>query len=159
MPAMVKNVLDRFFILLEPGQVTNAEGRTGHPTRFGRSPQTVLISSCGFPEIDNFDLLRTHFRKICHGFGWNWAVEILVSAAGAANVPKLFDRKYELIMSAGADLRTGAIHEQTTRAIAAPAIAAEDYRRMATAAFSGLLGQARATAIGIKAAWKEMRRD
>jgi hypothetical protein len=159
MPATVKNVLDRFFILLEPGQIAGAGGKTEHPKRFGRSPRTVLISSCGFPEIGNFNLLRAHFRAICHGFGWSRAGEILVSAAGAANVPKLLDRKYEQIRTAGAELLTGAIREETMQAIAAPAIAAEDYRRMATAAFSGWLGQAHAAAIGMKAAWKEMRQD
>ena len=158
MPAPVKNVLDRFFILLEPGQAAGANGKTEHPKRFGRSPRTVLISSCGFPEIENFDLLRAHFRALCHGFGWTWAGEILVSAAGAANVPKLFDRKYEQIRSAGAELLAGGIREETTRAIAAPVISAEDYRRMTNAAFSGRLGFARAAAIGMKAAWKEMRR-
>ena len=159
MPAPVKNVLDRFFILLEPAQVADANGKTGHPKRFGRSPRTVLISSCGFPEIENFDLLRAHFHAICHGFGWTWAGEILLSGSGAANVPKLLDGKYEQIRSAGAELLAGAVREETTRAIAAPVIAAEDYRKMATAAFSGWLGRAQAAAIGMKAAWKERRRE
>ena len=159
MPAPVKNVLDRFFVLLEPGQAAGANGKTEHPKRFGRSPRTVLISSCGFPEIENFDLLRTYFRTVCHGFGWTWAGEILVSEAGAANVPKLLDRKYEQIRSAGAELLTGAIREETTQAIAAPAMAAEDYRKMASAAFSGFLGRAQAAAIGMKAVWKELRRE
>jgi putative NADPH-quinone reductase len=159
MPAPVKNVLDRFFILLEPGQTAGANGKTEHPKRFGRSPRTVLISSCGFPEAGNFDLLRAHFRTICQGFGWTHAGEILVSAAGAARVPKLFDRKYGQIRGAGAELLAGSIREETTRSIAEPVISAEEYRKMANAAFAGGLGFARAAAIGIKAAWKERCRD
>ena len=44
-------------------------------------------------------------------------------------------------------------------AFAAPAIAADECRKMANAAFSGFFGRAQAAAIGLKAAWKEMRRD
>ncbi len=62
-PATVKNIIDRFFILLEPAQVKSSRGYTEHPKRFDSHPKTVLISSCGFPEIENFDLLRNIFAK------------------------------------------------------------------------------------------------
>jgi len=48
LPATVKNVIDRFFIILEPSQVQSSTGQTEHPKRFGRHPKAVLISSCGF---------------------------------------------------------------------------------------------------------------
>ena len=151
-PATVKNVIDRFFVILEPAQVQSPGGGTEHPKRFGRYPKAVLISSCGFPEILNFDILRQHFRLICEHMGWVWSGEILISAAGVANAPKLFDRKYELIKEAGAQLVRESILRETTEAIASPVISTDDYRRMATASFEGgVLGKVRSAAIAIKA--------
>jgi NAD(P)H-dependent FMN reductase len=152
LPATVKNVIDRFFITLEPAQVESADGLTEHPKRFGRHPRAALISSCGFPEIENFDLLRQHFRIICAHMDWIWAGEILISAAGAANIPRLFDDKYELIRSAGAELVNGAIPEETTAAIGRAVIAADDYRRISTLSFEGgVLANAKVAALAMRA--------
>ena len=137
MPATVKNVLDRFFITLEPAQQPGPDGLTGHPKRFARQRRAVLISSCGFPEVENFDLLRKHFHLICQHMDWQWSGEVLISASGAANVPGLFDAKYELIKKAGAELLEGCISSETSRAIAEPMMPAEDYRQLATAHFDG----------------------
>jgi hypothetical protein len=83
--------------------------------------------------------------------GWPHAGEILVPAAGAANAPKLFDRKLDLIRHAGAELVKGGVTPETTAAIAQPVMPAEDYRAMCTANFSGILGKAKAAAIAMKA--------
>lgn len=152
LPATVKNVIDRFFVILEPSQVMSLRGETEHPKRFGRHPKTVLISSCGFPEMSNFDLLRQHFRKVCEHMDWDMAGELLVSAAGAANVPRLFDDKLEAIRKAGAEILTGEISKETADAVAAPVISDEDYRTMATLSFEGgLIAKAKMIRIGMKA--------
>ncbi len=151
-PATVKNVLDRFFVILEPAQVESPRGGTEHPKRFNRHPKTVLISSCGFPEMENFNMLRQYFRKICSEFGWIWSGEILISASGIANAPKLFDKKYEFIKKAGAELIEGCINKETMDGIAAPVMSAEDYRKMATASFSGgILSKIKTVSIALKA--------
>jgi putative NADPH-quinone reductase len=151
LPATVKNLLDRFFIILEPTQVRSERGGTEHPKRFDRHPKTVLISSCGFPEMDNFDLLRPYFRKVCSEFAWTWAGEVLISASGIANAPRLFDRKYELIKKAGAELLAGSISAATSDAISRMVMPAEDYRQMATASFDGgMLGKMKSVAIAMK---------
>ena len=160
MPATVKNVLDRFFILLEPEQVAGRDGLTEHPKRLGRVPKTVLISSCGFPEIENFDLLRRHFHLVCQHMDWDWAGEVLISAAGAANAPQLFDKKYELIKRAGTELLTDDISSETTEAIGAAVISAEDYRQMATAYFAGgISGKLKQISLGIKAIRELKKKD
>jgi NAD(P)H-dependent FMN reductase len=151
-PATVKNVLDRCFIVLEPAQVPTASGATTHPKRFGRHPKTVLISSCGFPEIENFDVLRRHFRTICEHTEWQHSGELLISAAGLANAPKLFDAKYELLRQAGAELVKGAVSASTAAAIAAPVMKPEYYRQITTLSFEGgLLNQAKIAGIAMKA--------
>ena len=154
-PATVKNVIDRFFVVLEPAQVESPRGGTEHPKRFGRHPKAVLVSSCGFPEIGNFEILRKHFHLISEHMGWKWSGEILISAAGAANAPKLFDRKYGLIREAGTELIKGDISRETTEAIATPVMSSEDYRQMATLSFeSGMIAKARMASIAIKAMMK-----
>ena len=151
-PATVKNVIDRLFITLKPAQVKSSSGGTEHPKRFDRRPKAVLIASCGFPEMENFDILRQHFLKICDGSGWIWSGEILVSAAGIANAPRLFGKKYELIKKAGAELIAGPISKETTDKISAPVISAEDYRQMITAHFAGgIMGKMKKVSIAIKA--------
>jgi len=151
-PATVKNVIDRFFILVESAQVLVAEGRTEHPKRFGRHPKSVLISSCGFPEIENFELLRSHFWRICQHMDWQHAGELLISAAGLAGAPKLFDEKYKLLRQAGAELVKGAVSTGTAAAVATPVMKPEYYRQIATLSFEGgLLNQARIAGIAMKA--------
>jgi NAD(P)H-dependent FMN reductase len=151
-PATVKNILDRLFVLLKPEQVASPRGGTEHPKRFDRRPKAALISSCGFPEIENFDLLRPYFRKVCDEFGWRWSGEILISAAGIANAPRLFDHKYELIRKAGAELFADQIRRETTDGIAEPVMSAEDYRAMATASFrGGIAGRMKTVSIAMKA--------
>lgn len=151
-PATVKNVIDRFFVLLEPAQVESPHGGTQHPKLLGRHPKTVLISSCGFPEIENFDLLRKHFRIICEHMDWKWSGELLISAAGAAHAPKLFDEKYKLIRTAGAELIDGEISQKTTETISAPVMRPDDYRQMTTLSFEGgLIAKAKMASIAIKA--------
>ena len=156
-PATVKNMIDRFFVVLEPAQLESASGQTKHPTRFDRHPKTVLISSCGFPEIDNFDLLRRHFKIICEHMDLTWAGEILIPASGIARAPKLFDRKYDLLRAAGTELiRSSSISPATTATIAAPVMAAEDYRRLATLSFEGTLtAKAKMAMIAVKALRKQ----
>ncbi len=136
-PATVKNVIDRFFIMLEPTQYESERGTTDHPKRYDRHPKAVMISSCGFPEMENFDLVRQHFQKICAASEWPWGGEILISAAGMANAPNLFDEKYELIKKAGSLLIDGVIDKELSAKIAAPVVDAKEYRAMVSAFFSG----------------------
>ncbi len=151
-PATVKNVIDRFVVSLEPAQIKKPGGGTEHPKRFDCHPKTVLISSCGFAEVENFDILRMHFKKICDAMHWPWSGEILIPAAGINHAPKLFDKKYELIRHAGAQLTSGAISNDLTNEIANPVMSADDYRTMATASCKGgLTGGIKTVSIAMKA--------
>jgi hypothetical protein len=152
LPATVKNIIDRLFVVLEPAQYKSLRGGTEHPKRYGRHPKAVLISSCGFPEMENFDLLRQHFRKICTELEWKWAGELLVPGAGTGNAPRLFDRKYGLIRQAGEELSKGEIGAPSTESIASSVMPHEDYRKMCTARFRGdMLGRVMCVLIALKA--------
>lgn len=64
-PGPMKNLLDRMIPLAK----ASIEFRDGH-CRYGLREGTaggkvVLVSNCGFWEMDNFDLLLAHMRSIC----------------------------------------------------------------------------------------------
>ena len=151
-PATVKNVIDRFFINMESSQISMDSGITNHPQRHTPVAKGVLVSSCGFPDMENFELMSQHFKKFMMHIGLIWAGEILVPAAGAANVPHLFDENMAAIRKAGAELSDGVISSETMQNISRSPISKSDYRDMVNAAFKGgLTGKAKAAVIGIKA--------
>lgn len=151
-PATVKNVIDRFFVNLEPSQFVMDDGITNHPHRFSPNAKGVLVSSCGFPDLENFSLMSQHFKKwMIHG-GLTWGGEILIPATGAVNVPRLFDDNLKAVREAGSELVSGVVFQDTMDRISDAPMSREDYRDMVNASFrGGLSGRAKATAIGIKA--------
>ncbi len=158
-PATVKNVIDRLFILLDSPMIIGNCGTTSHPIRFDRRPKAVLISSCGFPEIEHFDLVRRHFKRICDEAGWPLSGEILISGAGSQNVPGLFDKKYEFIKKAGSALMQGGISKDIQDEISKPVMSDNDYRAMCTAALKGgIMGKIKSAVIGTKAIIKNKKK-
>ena len=151
-PATVKNVIDRFFVNLDSSQILMDNGITNHPSRYVPKAKGVLVSTCGFPDMENFTLMSEHFKKILMHFGLTWAGEVLIPSAGAANVPHLLDGNIEAVRKAGAELVNGIISAETMRTISDVPISKNDYREMTNASFKGgLTGKAKTIAIGIKA--------
>ncbi len=151
-PATVKNVIDRFFVNLEPYQILMDNGLTNHPQRHAPKAKGVLVSTCGFPDMENFTLMSQHFKKIMMHMGLTWAGEILIPSAGAANVPHLLDVNLEAVRKAGAELMSGTISPETMHNISDVPISKKDYREMTNSSFKGgLTGKAKSIAIGIKA--------
>jgi hypothetical protein len=151
-PATVKNVIDRFFVNLESSQISMGNGLTNHPQRYSPKAKCVLVSTCGFPDMENFTLMSQHFKKIMMHMELTWAGEVLIPAAGAANVPHLLDDNIDAVRRAGAELVNGTISPETMRKISDAPISKDDYREMTNASFrGGLTGKAKTIAIGIKA--------
>jgi len=151
-PATVKNVIDRFFVNMESSQILMDDGTTNHPQRYSPKAKGILVSSCGFPDMENFTLMSQHFKKFLKHLGLTWAGEILVPSAGAASVPHLFDETFEAIVKAGAELADGGISNELMQTISDVPISKKDYMDMVNASFKGgITGRAKAIAIGIKA--------
>jgi multimeric flavodoxin WrbA len=158
-PAIVKNVIDRFFIVLESSQIDMGNGVTSHPKRFAPAAKGVLVSSCGFPDMENFAIMSAHFKTWMKHVGLTWGGEVLIPAAGAANVPKLFDGNMEAIKWAGAELRSGAISAETMAAISDTGISPADYREMVNASFEGgLMNTAKVVSLGVKMVREKTKR-
>ncbi|MEA2062382.1 MAG: flavodoxin family protein [Gemmatimonadota bacterium] len=152
-PATLKNVLDRFFITLEPDQLPTGDGKgTRHPIRWHRERKALLISTCGFPEPGNFELLQEHFRTICNHTRWEQAGEVLLPAAGAFNGTPLAESKTGQIRAAGREfLETGLVSGETRAKIAEAPFTHEQYRKIATWNFKGgLMNKAKTIALMTK---------
>lgn len=151
-PATVKNLIDRFFVNLDSSQILMDNGITNHPQRFAPKAKGVLVSTCGFPDMENFTVMSDHFKKIMMHFGLTWAGEILIPCAGAANVPHLLDANIDAVKHAGSELVKGTVSSITMHTISYVPISKSDYREMTNAIFKGgLTGKAKAIAIGMKA--------
>ena len=77
MTGPMKNLLDRII----PGALPFFELRDGHYRHPGRGKardgKIVLVSNCGFWEMDNFDPLLTHVKAICKNTGREFAGALL----------------------------------------------------------------------------------
>jgi multimeric flavodoxin WrbA len=73
----MKKLLDRMIPLVEPFFELR-DGHCRHPRRKGvKIGKLVLVSNCGYWELDNFDPLLVHTRAACRNFGIEFAGALL----------------------------------------------------------------------------------
>lgn len=73
----LKNLLDRTIPLSEP-LIEMRRGHCRHPGRLGtKSGRLVLVASCGFWEMDNFNPLLAHIKAVCKNAGMQYAGALL----------------------------------------------------------------------------------
>jgi multimeric flavodoxin WrbA len=73
----MKNLLDRIIPLALPFFELR-DGHCRHPPREGtKHGKVVLVSNCGFWEMDNFDPLLVHMKAICTNMGSEFAGALL----------------------------------------------------------------------------------
>lgn len=77
MPGPLKNLVDRAIPLLHPYNELR-DGRCRHPLRKGvKQGKLVLVASCGFWEMDNFDPILVHIRAMCRNMNREFAGALL----------------------------------------------------------------------------------
>jgi multimeric flavodoxin WrbA len=77
MTGPMKNLVDRVLPLVEPFFELR-DGHCRHPARRDTTHgKIVLVSNCGFWEMDNFDPLVTHVRAMCKNAGMEFAGALL----------------------------------------------------------------------------------
>ncbi len=77
MPGPMKTLVDRLITLLDP-YVVLRDSHCRHPAREKTTrTKLVLISNCGFWELDNFDPLIAHVKAICKNASWEYAGALL----------------------------------------------------------------------------------
>jgi len=129
----LKNLMDRLMPLIEPF-ITLRDGHCSHPLRAGTpAAKLVLVSSCGFWEMDNFDPLLLQMRTLARTVGLDFAGALLRPHAPAfrmmleANAPvrDVLDAAH----AAGQQLATtGAISPETLHAISRPVVPMDEFR-------------------------------
>jgi multimeric flavodoxin WrbA len=73
----MKNLIERMLPLVEPFFELR-EGHCRHPRRAGtKGGKVVLVSNCGFWEMDNFDPLLIHMKAICKNIDREFAGALL----------------------------------------------------------------------------------
>lgn len=125
MSGLLKTFLDRLLPRYEPWLIPHpsVEGMTGHPRRWAGPKRMVLVSGCGFPEIENFDALVHTFRHIARLNGLEIVAEILRPYAEPLSRPELQDLLapyYLRVREAGTELVVrGGIGEELRDELAA----------------------------------------
>jgi putative NADPH-quinone reductase len=134
----IKNALDRLIPGCDPFIEVDAEGHSRHPARKEQKRNLLLVSTCGFPEADNFDSIKRHFRAICKNMHAQNIGEITISAAGMMEAPHFFEGKFELVKKAGELFaQSGKISEELLAEIAKEVIDRREYREISNAFFQG----------------------
>ena len=73
----MKNLLDRIIPLAQPFFELR-DGHCRHPRRDGsKDSKLVLVSNCGFWEMDNFEPLLVHIKAVCKNMGSEFAGALL----------------------------------------------------------------------------------
>ena len=79
----MKNLLDRMLPLLDP-YVELRNGNCRHPVRnYSKPGKVVLVSSCAWWKVDNFDSMIMHMKAMCANMGREFAGALLRPHSGA----------------------------------------------------------------------------
>jgi multimeric flavodoxin WrbA len=142
MTAQLKTFMDRCIT----GALPFVEVRDGHHRHPGRTGQRkrkrhVLISTCGFGEVDNFDSLVHHVKSISRNMNAKFLGSLLrpmspVLEFMQTKVPEKLDAIYGAYRKAGYDAVTrDLIEEETIRQACEPFMTMEHFMRMANKFF------------------------
>jgi NAD(P)H-dependent FMN reductase len=136
-PSHVKKVFDRMLPIVKGKMFVDWEGRSRHVRRHSKDQRAILISSCGFPEIDNFKPMKVHFKAICKNAGWIPSGEIRITTSGAAHSPRIL-KKLDTIKQAGKEFaKLSRIPLELEHKIAKEVMSRIVYRSMVNAHFEG----------------------
>ncbi|MGV9103312.1 MAG: flavodoxin family protein [Candidatus Thorarchaeota archaeon] len=130
MTGPLKTVLDRS-IPLVTGRWILRDGHCRHPLREGKEGgKLVLLSVCGFTELDNFDPLIAHVKALCKNMNceyvgavlrpYSWALPLIQKAGVDVSLV------YEAAEEAGRQvIAEGTMEEETLQKVAAPFVPKE----------------------------------
>jgi multimeric flavodoxin WrbA len=133
MSSRMKAVFDRCICAMEPFIHRDEQGRFRHSLAWRMPAGFVLVSACGFPEMENFAPLLATVRAQAYNFGSELAAEILVPGSIALQMePALLEPRLDLVCRAGEELgRTGAVTPALLEKINGPVVSKEEYLRLA----------------------------
>lgn len=139
MTSQAKAFIDRLIPMGNPEFVL-LDGHCRHPILGDRLTRFALISNCGFHELDNFDALIFHCRRMCLNLGSEYAGHLLRPhgpiLAYADVMPEAVGKVLEAANQAGRELvRSGEISQSTMSAVSAELVTKEVYVEMVNSFF------------------------
>jgi multimeric flavodoxin WrbA len=140
MSGPMKNLMDRLIPLVEPA-IELRSGHCTHPIRTDVETRSmVLVSSCGFWEMDNFDPMLAQMEMLCRVFGIHFAGALLRPHAHVlapmlqAGIP--VGDVLQAAKQAGRQLvETGTVPAETLKAVSRELMAREVFLKVANAQF------------------------
>jgi len=141
----LKGLMDRMLPRIQPFFEIR-KGRCRHPLmEEAKAGKLVVVSNCGFWEMENFDPLLVHMRALCENASLDFAGALLrphgealqeMVEQGAPVVGEVFNAARK----AGREIvEQGSIGEDTLRAVGQELMPREAYAQMANAYFQELL--------------------
>ncbi len=139
-PGPMKNLMDRMLPLIEPF-ISMRAGHCAHPLRTDTPhAKVVLVSTCGFWEMDNFDPLLEQIRTMCRVVGLDFAGFLLrPHAPGFSTMLEMGAPVRDILDAARAAGRelvsAGCLSPETMAAVSRPVVARDDYAHFANQKF------------------------
>jgi putative NADPH-quinone reductase len=135
MNGIMKRFLDRIMPLAEPYQEYE-DGVCSHPHERDKPLRTVLVSTCGFPGLRNFDPLVLSFERMAEVGGGRLEASILFpSSVLLARDPCPAGEQLHYVYQAGREVVGEGIREETVRGYSRPYVDPEIYVRDLNALF------------------------
>jgi len=123
LPGALKNLIDRSILVMNPEFLVK-DDHCRHAARYPKMPHLVLLSTCGFTEMDNFTPMIEHVQKICKNMHLTYVGEVLPPTAWMLSIPNirpLYKNIVEAIKQAGIELvKNGKIPKEIQKQIENP---------------------------------------
>jgi len=130
---IMKDFMDRLIPLMDPHFEKDPIGEWLHVKRFGSYPDIAVISNCGMPGRQNFQVIQLHFRRMARNFHSKVAAEIYQDCGELLKdqvliLKPVISRYRKFLRTAGAEVATdGVISGKTAAKLEKPLITAGMY--------------------------------
>lgn len=137
MTAQAKLFIDRLIPLARP-EFFCVDGHCRHPSRGDSFKNFLLISNCGFHELDNFDALVMHCRRISLNMHAQYLGHLLRPHGPLMKYRDLMPEAIDSVLNAVAQaaveiVTTGTLSQATMDAVSAEMIPKDDYMQSVNA--------------------------
>lgn len=130
---IMKIFMDRLIPLVSPYFEKDPDGQYRHARRLERIPKIGVISNCGLPELEQFQVLRLLMRRVARNMQSELVAEIYRSegellGADSLVLRPILARYRRLLRRAGTELvAEGRVSSQTTTALERPLVPRQLY--------------------------------
>jgi hypothetical protein len=149
MTGQMKNLIDRMIVLTEPFMEVH-DGRSRHPSGVEEKPRkVVLVSNCGLWNVDNFEPLVVHVKKLCQDPPMEYAGALLRPHGEALRAMLDMGAPVNDIIEAALDagrqlIANGKMSQSTLDVVSRDLLPVEVYVKMANEQFSRVIAKRKA---------------